>query len=86
MINLAMTFKRGDEFLTASECGIVTQAGEISVIATAAVTAGVALAAAPVVVLAMTTASAGLLAAGHHLDHKKLDAQDNTPVVDVTAS
>jgi len=76
-----MTFKRGDEFLSASECGVVTQAGELATLVTAALAVGVAVVSAPIPILGSVGVSAALLAAGHHLDHKKLDTQDNTPVV-----
>jgi hypothetical protein len=82
MIKLAVSFKRNDNYVPAAECGVITQVGEYATIATAALAAGVAIAAAPVVVLSATAVSAGLLTAGHIVDHKKLDAQDNTPVAD----
>jgi len=81
MIKLAVTFKRNDDYLPAADCGLITQAGEYATIATAALAAGVAIAAAPVIVLSATAVSAGLLTAGHIVDHKKLASQDNTPVV-----
>ena len=86
MIKLAASFKRGDDYLPASECGVVTQVGEVTAAATTGMALGIAIVVAPVAMLLGVSASAGLLAAGHHLDHKKLDAQDNTPVVDVPAS
>ena len=84
MIKLTASFKRADQWLPAKDCGIVTQAGEYSSIFTAAIAAGIALATAPVAVVSCAAVSASLLVAGHHLDHKKLEAQDTTPVVDTS--
>jgi len=86
MFKINMKFKRGDNYVNAEQCGVVTQAGEYATIATAALAGGVAIAAAPVVILSAAAVSAGLLTAGHIIDHKKLDAQDNTPVVDASVA
>ena len=86
MFKIDLTYKRGDDYVTSEDTGLVTQCGEYATIATAALAAGVAIAAAPVIVLGASAVSAGLLTAGHIIDHKKLDAQDNTPVVDASVA
>ena len=86
MFKINMSFKRNDKFVPAEQCGVVTQAGEIATVATAALTAGVAVATAPVAILSAAGVSAALLTAGHIIDHKKLDTQDKTPVVDASVA
>ena len=80
MIKLSLAYQRGDQWLTAEECGVVTQVADGASLVTASLGAGIAIAAAPAVMLTAIGVTSGLHALGIHLDRKKLAEQDNTPV------
>ena len=86
MIKLDLRYQRGDKLLTAEECGVATKVADVATIATASVGAGVAIAAAPAIMLPLIGITSGLHVLGHHLDHNKLAQQDNTPVVDASVT
>ena len=80
MFKLDLRYQRGDKFVTAEECGVATKVADVATIATASVGAGVAIAAAPAVMLTLVGVTSGLHVLGFHLDRKKLAEQDTTPV------